>query len=245
MINSAASDTMAWVTNLSGEYIPNEISCVYSPIFDFTSLSDPAIEMKVWWDIEGTYDGACFQYSVDTGKTWITILKNTDYLWYNRSDLVTLYNAVGSMKGWSGDGTFGVGSNGWVTAIAPLTGLSGESYIQFRFAFASNGSIERDGFAFDDVKIFSDASAGITSYDYNGNLKIYPNPFNNKTIIEFYNPSNYPFRLILTDLSGKIVRMVDNVTDSLCELDREGLSKGFYFIELQGEKIYRGKVLIE
>jgi len=244
-INSASSDTACWMTNLSGNYNSNEVSFVYSPFFDFSSLTDPAVEMKIWRDIEGTYDGACFQNSVDTGKTWATVLKNTDYLWYNCSDLVTLYNTVGSMNGWSGDGTFGQGSNGWVTAIAPLPGLSGEPYIQFRFAFASNGSIERDGFAFDDVKIYSDASAGIESLTDNGNLKIYPNPFNNKTIIEFPNPSNEPFKLTLTDLSGKVVRIINNITDSLYELDREGLSNGFYFIELRGEKTYRGKILIE
>ncbi len=244
-INSAASDTTAWITNLSGNYNSNEISFAYSPIFDFTSLTDPAVEMKVWWDIEGTYDGSCFQYSADTGKTWITVLKSTDYIWYNRSDLVTLFNGVGSIKGWSGDGTFGEGSNGWVTVMAPLTELSGEPYIQFRFAFASNVSYEKDGFAFDDVKIYSDPAAGITSLDNNNNLKIYPNPFNDKTIIEFKNPSNEPFRLTLTDLSGKVVRIVDNITDSIYELDRDGLSKGFYFIELRGENIYRGKILIE
>ena len=146
------------------------------------------------------------------------------------------------MKCWSGDGTYGEGSDGLVTAIAPLTGLSGKPYVRFRFAFASNGSYENDGFAFDDVKIFSDPLAGTEPLTEYGNLKIYPNPFNNKTIIEFQNPSNEPFRLTLTDLSGKVVRIVDNITDSMYELDRDGLSKGFYFIELRGKNIYRGKV---
>ncbi len=244
-INAAASDTIAWVTRLTGEYSSNEQSFVYSPFFDFTSLSDPAIEVKVWWDIEGTYDGACFQYSVDTGKTWVTVLKSTDYLWYNRSDLVTLYNAVGSMKGWSGDGTFGVGSNGWVTAIAPLNGASGYPYVQFRFAFASNGAIERDGFAFDDVKIYSNAAAGIESLRDNGNLKIYPNPFNDNTIIEFYNPNNTSYLLTIKDLSGNVVRIIDNITQSYYELDRGNLATGFYLIELTGKNIYRGKIIIE
>lgn len=244
VINSAYSEHVAWVTSFA-TYNPNEISFAYSPPFDFTNLSDPVVEMKVWWDMEGMYDGTCFQYSVDTGKIWITVLKNTDYIWYNRSDLITLYNAVGSFKGWSGDGTFGEGSNGWVTANAPLTGLTGNPYVQFRFAFASNGSVENDGFAFDDVKIYSDPAAGVESIKDNNNLKIYPNPFNDKTIIEFQNPSSEPFRLTLTDLSGKVVRIVDNITDSIYELDREGLSKGFYFIELRGGNLYRGKILIE
>jgi len=244
-INLAASGSTSWITNLSGNYNADEISFVYSPPFDFTNLSNPAVELKVWWDSEGTYDGSCLQYSVDTGQIWITTQKDIDYLWYNRSNLTTLFNAVGSINGWSGDGTFGEGSDGWVTAIAPLTGLSGKPYVRFRFAFASNGSYENDGFAFDDVKIFSDPLAGTEPLTEYGNFKIYPNPFNNKTIIEFHNPSNEPFRLTLTDLSGKVVRIVDNITDSIYELDRDGLSKGFYFIELRSENIYRGKILIE
>lgn len=244
IINSAYSGFNAWITGLGSTYNPNELSFVYSPVFDFSSLTQPAVEMKVWWVIEGTYDGACLQRSVDNGSTWVTIQKNTDYLWYNRSDLVTLYNATGCMKGWSGDGTFGQGSNGWVTAIAPLTGLSGQPHVRLRIAFASNGAIERDGFAFDDVKIYSSSTAGIVSPDESNALRIYPNPFNNKTTIEFPNPEMETYTLVITGISGKVIQVTE-VTDSIIEFDREILPAGMYFVELKGSRIYRGKILIE
>lgn len=87
-------------------------------------------------------------------------------------------------------------------------------------------------------------STGIQSVLSEG-LRIYPNPFNNKTIIEFKNPSSEPIRLTITDLSGKVVRIVENISSTSYELDREGLVQGFYFIELRGGTIYRGKILIE
>ena len=244
IINLAASDTTSWVTNLTGNYNSDEVSYVVSPIFNFSSLNDPAVEMKVWWDIEGTYDGACFQYSTDTGKNWATVTKETDYLWYNRSDLITLHNAVGFIKGWSGDGTFGQGSNGWVTAIAPLTGLDGEPHIQFRFAFASNGSYEKNGFAFDDVRIFSDPSAGIQSINDINNLKILPNPFTDKTVIEFNNPSKESYQLTISNLTGTVLKTINNITDSTIEINRTGLLNGFYVVKLSGLKTYLGKIVI-
>ena len=51
IINSAASGTNSWVTNLSGNYNSDEDSWVTSPVFDFTSLSAPSIEMSIWYDI--------------------------------------------------------------------------------------------------------------------------------------------------------------------------------------------------
>ena len=244
-ISSAYSDTTSWITNLSGNYNPNEVSFVYSPPFDFTNLSYPAVEMKVWWDTEGIYDGICFQYSVDTSKTWITVEKNTNYNWFNRTDLILLYGVSGSLNGWSGDGTFGEGSNGWVDVIAPLTELNGIQLVRFRFLFVSNGSYEKEGFAFDDFKIYMNPFAEIESLQDINNLKIYPNPFNKRTIIEFNNSYHSSYILTIKDLSGKVVRIIDNITQSYYELDRADLSKGIYLIELRGDNIYRGKILIE
>ncbi|UCG27158.1 MAG: leucine-rich repeat domain-containing protein, partial [Bacteroidales bacterium] len=178
-INSTATGSNVWMTNLSGDYNANEASFVYSPVFNMANLSNPAIEMKVWWDNEGTYDGACLQYSEDTAKTWHTLLKSTGYLWYNRSDVFSILNVTGSGKGWSGDGTFGEGSNGWVTVRNAISGPGDFGHLQFRFVFASNGTYENDGFAFDDVRIYSDPAAGIAHGQSDVNdFEIYPNPGN-------------------------------------------------------------------
>ena len=71
-------------------------------------------------------------------------------------------------------------------------------------------------------------------------LIIYPNPFDDKTTITFPNPDHTGYKLILTDITGKVVFMIDNLFDDRCELSREGLSKGLYLIELRGTKVYRG-----
>ncbi len=62
-INSATSGSAAWVTNLAGDYNPDEISYVTSPRFDLSGINYPKIEFSIWWDAEGFYDGANFQYN--------------------------------------------------------------------------------------------------------------------------------------------------------------------------------------
>ncbi|MFC2113422.1 T9SS type A sorting domain-containing protein, partial [Bacteroidota bacterium] len=74
---------------------------------------------------------------------------------------------------------------------------------------------------------------------------IYPNPFNHSTTITFPNQSNELYRLVLTDLSGKVCRMVDGITTSEYVLEKGDLKNGLYFIELRGPKLYRGKIVIE
>jgi hypothetical protein len=53
------------------------------------------------------------------------------------------------------------------------------------------------------------------------------------------------FTLYISDLSGKICRIVDNIKTSEFILDKGDLQPGIYFIELKGPTVYRGKIVIE
>lgn len=66
-INLAASGNNVWVTSLPGDYNPDEISYVISQRFNLSGLNYPKIEFNIWWDAEGFYDGANFQYKQGTG----------------------------------------------------------------------------------------------------------------------------------------------------------------------------------
>ena len=85
---------------------------------------------------------------------------------------------------------------------------------------------------------------GISSYgdEY---LKIYPNPFTHSTTIVFPNPEGTGYQLIVRDLSGKVVRMEAPVTNSKHELDRGNLEKGLYLLELRGDRIFRGRMVVD
>ncbi|MBI5217360.1 MAG: T9SS type A sorting domain-containing protein, partial [Bacteroidia bacterium] len=75
-------------------------------------------------------------------------------------------------------------------------------------------------------------------------LSVFPNPFNNKTTVEFTNPDNSLYKLKISDVTGKIVRTIDNIKNNKIELEKGNLLNGFYIIEVTGEKIFRGKIII-
>ena len=76
-------------------------------------------------------------------------------------------------------------------------------------------------------------------------LEIYPNPFSESATIRFENPSGCDYTLRITDFSGKIYRVVNNITTSEVILENENLSAGIYFVELRGERVFRGKLVVE
>ena len=166
VINSAASGTKCWVTGNSAltnyEYFANEFSAVLSPYFDFSALINPYISLNIFWETDYSWDGAVLQATTDSGATWIRIGKDGDPVnWYNDNSIngTTYGGPGGQFQGWTGNFT-GIGaqpgingSQGWVNAQHALTGLAGEPDVRFRIAFASDGSGQDDGIAFDDVLI--------------------------------------------------------------------------------------------
>jgi hypothetical protein len=154
-IQGASSGTKAWVTGGlgGGQYNNNENSAVLSPEFDFSNMQQPVVQLRVWWNNEFSWDGAAFQATTNNGGTWLTIgTTNSPGNWY--TDNTINGNPGGQQQGWSGRASSGNGSNGWVTAKHGTNALIGKSSVKFRVAFGSDGSVQDDGFAFDDVLLF-------------------------------------------------------------------------------------------
>ncbi|MBL4707312.1 MAG: hypothetical protein JKY48_02580 [Flavobacteriales bacterium] len=153
VINSAANGVNAYVTNLTGNYNNNEESYVLGPCFDFTTLNAPQFKMNVWWNSENSWDGAVLQMSIDNGVTWTQVGTFLDpNNWYNDNTINGLQNTGFSGEGWTGNAA-NIGSNGWVLAEHDLTGAANQPSVQLRIAFGSDGSVQDEGFAFDDIVI--------------------------------------------------------------------------------------------
>lgn len=152
VINGAASGLNCFVTgSLGGQYGANENSFVESPEFDFTSLQQPIIQMNVFWNSEFSWDGAVLQSSINNGASWQNVGNlNDPNNWYN--DNTINGNPGGQAIGWTGRGASG--SGGWVLAKNGMNNLIGQTSVKLRVAFGSDGSVQDEGFAFDDVLIF-------------------------------------------------------------------------------------------
>jgi photosystem II stability/assembly factor-like uncharacterized protein len=64
---------------------------------------------------------------------------------------------------------------------------------------------------------------------------VYPNPFNNLFQIEFTAMDEKPFQLTLTDLKGRVVKVLQYPAAQNCLFDAEGLPSGFYTLQILKE----------
>lgn len=158
IINSPAEGIKSWVTGGlgTGTYNSNEKSFVLGPCFNFSSLVNPIIEMKVWWHSEYSADGALLQYSKNNGLNWFNVGAFGDpNNWYNDNTAFAVSQLANPQHAWTGGTNADPnGSEGWLTARNFLKGLGGQPLVKLRVVFGSNFSGSGDGFGFDDIKIY-------------------------------------------------------------------------------------------
>jgi len=140
-INRAASGAKAWKTRLVGSYNSLELSYLYSPCFDVSTLTNPTLSFSVALDLEDCgstlCDGAWVEYSSD-GTTWTTLGSfGQGTNWYNKS--ANLWSVQGYTR--------------WHVATIPLpTGLNN---LRLRFVLQSDPAVTYEGVAIDDIHIYS------------------------------------------------------------------------------------------
>lgn len=159
-IVGAASGDSAWVNGgLTGNYLASDQSSMNSPCFDLSGFEGTAwVALDINWYTEGGWDGAVLQSSVDAGKTWQRVGQQGDpFNWYNATSLTA--NPGGQSQGWAGTGTSS--SNGWKRAKHIIDPSAVVENLRFRIAFGSDGSVQYEGFAFDNFTIVDYKAANL------------------------------------------------------------------------------------
>ncbi|NNF01971.1 MAG: hypothetical protein HKN22_04745, partial [Bacteroidia bacterium] len=138
-INSAASGLRAWVTNLNGNYGPNQLSYLESPYFNFSGAgADPLFSSAIYYNTENNFDKCWLEVSVDSGATWTKVgSSGTGTNWYNDVN----------NDWWDGN------SNAWLIADNFLSGTAGEPSVKVRFVFNSDAIIFFEGIGIDNINI--------------------------------------------------------------------------------------------
>lgn len=230
-INKAASGNNAWVTNLTGNYNDLEHSYLYSPCFNISEMSRPALSFKLVQDIEDCgevyCDGAYMEYTTD-GSTWQRLGSHTTGdNWYTDS----------SYQAWAlQDRTE------WYTASTPLP--DSISDVQFRFVFRSDPAANFEGIGVDDIRIYSDRF-------YLGTddvISVSPNPTTDgRVCVEWAANSGKKMRVAMTDVAGKLVYTAEATAvqgyNKTC-LQTPVFSTGVYFMRIIiGDKEHKRKVV--
>ncbi|MFC2081452.1 T9SS type A sorting domain-containing protein [Bacteroidota bacterium] len=97
----------------------------------------------------------------------------------------------------------------------------------------------------DDNKLREGEPAGIVQGGSGEQFAIYPNPFGNYTMVRFDNPDHSEYTLYIRDLSGKLVQTRKHITEQEFRIERGSLKAGYYHMELIGDKMFRGKMIIQ
>ena len=88
-------------------------------------------------------------------------------------------------------------------------------------------------------------NTGLASTTRSNSLRIYPNPFKKDTKLSWNNPEGKSFDLYLYDLKGTLIRIEYGLVSEEFVLKRNTLSSGYYLIELRGEKLFHGRLMVE
>jgi len=147
-INNAYSGVNAWMTRLAQDYDNNANTWLMSPELDFSSWQE--IHFSAYLNIwsESGWDGMILEASTDGGVTWFHVRSDdTELVFYNNSSTA---GPIAPPK-WSGRT---VGTHGfWDEKATEIPELVGESSVYLRFRFGSDGSVQGEGIAVDDVYI--------------------------------------------------------------------------------------------
>ncbi len=96
------------------------------------------------------------------------------------------------------------------------------------------------------LKTDSVGYVGINTINIEANeLKLYPNPMSYKTTVYFENDNNSNYQLRITDLTGKTVRIINNIRDSKVDILKKDLHSGIYVVELIGKEIFRSRLIVD
>jgi carboxypeptidase T len=233
--SSAFSGNFSWTDSPNGNYLANASN--YNFLQTAINLSDSAIRKVYlsyqarWVSIEPDWDWCQVYISTNNGTSW---------QWLRAPRM-----AAGSGQGRQTLGEYGYEGTQqtWVKETIDISAFKGFPQVRLRFGLLADGSVQGDGFYYDDVKLdvlsTATSSTSVASqkplhYRLEQN---YPNPFNPTTIITYQLPTSSTVKLEVFDVLGKKVATLTNERQSAgthtITFNASGLSSGVYFYRLQ------------
>jgi hypothetical protein len=228
LLNTAASGSRVYGTNLSGNYPDATKAYLYSQCYNLNQIANPVLKFKMAYDLEENWDVLYVEYTTDIGQTWNVLGTANDPNWYNSSQTSQMadncYNCPGAQ--WTGTNT------SIVEYQYPLNQFINQSNIIFRFVFHSDDAVNNEGVIIDDFVI--DGTLSSEEFNMEG-VAIYPNP--SKGLFTISYGSLNPTKVEVFDVTGKIILTLqaNALTNSEAEISLEKASVGVYFVKISNE----------
>ncbi len=74
---------------------------------------------------------------------------------------------------------------------------------------------------------------------------VYPNPFTFETTIKFSNPKEEKYQLEITDLQGKLMQQVQDISSESYTIKRGSMVAGVYVYKLSGSHEFQGRIVVQ
>ncbi len=157
VLNTAASGTQVYGTNLSGDYPTSVNAYLVTNCYDFTTIQNPVLKFQMAYNLEQDWDWANVEYSLNGGQNWYTLgTVNSQPNWYNSSQDGNGYGCPGC------PGAQWLGTNATLTeyaydfvanAMLGETDLTQADNIVFRLGLRSDNVITEEGIIVDDLVV--------------------------------------------------------------------------------------------
>ena len=104
------------------------------------------------------------------------------------------------------------------------------------------GTPDHRGFS---IRCLKNSSTAVSNIPISDKIRIFPNPFIDRTTIQFVNPRDGKYQIFLRDLTGKTIKIIKNLSGNEYRLERDNLPAGTYVLEIRREDCYREKIIIQ
>ncbi len=230
IINAAHGGTQCWMTGLQQNYLRNDSTAFFLPVFTVDTINCYHLEFWNRYMTEANKDGGVVEYSFNLGNTWTQLGLPLEPNWYISA------TATGLGNGWQPN--FGGTSNGWIQQQHDIR-FSQAGQVIFRFRFGTDNSIETEGWAIDDICFQRNPPCVLSVPELataDGlNMVAYPNPAGTSSMLQYNLPSNGNVIITLHDMLGRTINSLEEVQQmglNVWTVDVSTLPEGVYFYEL-------------
>lgn len=242
----AFSGTQCWMTGLDSNYRSRDESSLFTPVFVIDTGTNYELSFVHRFETEKYHDGGTVEISTDGGQNWTTLGFANEDNWYN-TEFVTALDII--KPGWTDTAD-------WDSASYVLRFDTAVERAVIRFRFESDFSIQKKGWAIDDVCFKASAKNPtfvLGSKEYNPSPEtmvgeLSPNPTNDLTHLPIFTTTAKGARVEIYSVVGQRVFSKDyqlEMGSSRLLFETFDWKAGMYFvnIEIDGERLTRKLVV--
>jgi hypothetical protein len=203
-----------------------------------------ALRYRARWDIEGGYDFARVEASIDSGGTWTALAGTGTRPGHGASLNYGGGTQPEGVPGYDGNQRF------WTAEEVDLSLFAGQPDVRLRFRVTSDSGLQRDGWLLDDVRVLAWTLTAPVAADPFAppvsplSVAAFPNPVGTRSRIVYSLPRAAPVRVSVFDVAGREVRVLAQGREDAGDRDlvwdgRDATGRtvpaGTYFVRVNAE----------